>query len=248
MDDVTSYVPARRALAPLDEPFKEAVRSYAARRAMPSPLSQTDWDDFLRGGDGDGGYSAQRPEKGFRAFLDRLLGRNSDERAQRLEEDADELLAQELVRLAALDPRWGFMQLARSNSELAALQHLVVGPGGAYLLNAKNHPGAKLFVEGDTFLVNGRGRPYVSTSRTQATRATGLLSRDSGFDLGVTGVIVPVKDRRLVIQQAPGDVEVIERKGLSEWLLSQPEALDEHEVITSYSVARRATSWKPRWR
>ncbi|MFT8396030.1 nuclease-related domain-containing protein [Propionibacterium sp.] len=246
MNDLASYVPARRALAPSDEPFKEAVRAYSARRAMPNPVSQADWDEFLRGG-GISDYAAQRPETGFRGLIYRLLGRNSDSHARRLEEDADELLAQELVRLAALDSRWGFMQLARSSSELTVLQHLVVGPGGVFLLNAKNHPGAKLFVEGDTFLVNGRGRPYVSTSRTQATRATTLLSRDSGFDLGVTGVIVPVKDRRLIIQKAPGDVEVIERAGLSEWLLDRPEELDEHEVITSYAVARQATSWQPRW-
>ena len=158
-------------------------------------------------------------------------------------EDADELLASELVRLAALDPRWGFLQMSRTASGVVVPQHMVVGPGGVFLLNAKNHPGAKLFVEGDVFRVNGQDRPYISTSRQNASRAMDLMSRDSGFDLGVTGVIVPVKDRRLVIQQAPDDVAVIERNGLAEWLLNKPEELSEHRVITSYTIASEVTGW-----
>ena len=69
------------------------------------------------------------------------------------------------------------------------------------------------------------------------------MSRDSGIDLGVTGVLVPVKDRRLVIQQAPDDVAVIERNGLAEWLLNKPEELSEHRVITSYTIASEVTGW-----
>lgn len=239
------YTPARRAIDPMAGAVARVTASYSARRAMPDPSSQLDWDDFLRGG--AAGYEAQRTVTGLRALIDRLLGRSNEEAARRLDQDADELLAQELLRLAALDPRWGFLQLTRSNSGLSALQHMVVGPGGVYLLNAKNHPGAKLFVEGDTFLVNGHDRPYVSFSRVQASTARTLLSRDSGLDLGVTGIIVPVKDRRLTIQQAPDDVEVIERNGLAEWLLNQPEELNEHEVVKGFTVAREATSWRPRW-
>lgn len=247
MNDVTAYVPARRALEPLDETFHQAVRSYAARRAMPNPATQDEWDDFLRGTNLIDDYEAQRRETGFRALIDRILGR-TDARARRLEADGDELLAQELVRLAALDPRWGFLELSHAEAQVPVLQHMLVGPGGVYLLNAKNHPGAKLFVEGDTFLVNGKGRPYVSASRKRATRAMDLLSRDSGLDLGVTGVIVPVKDRRLVVQQAPNDVAVIERQGLAEWLLNQPEELNERNVIRSFAVAREATGSRPRRR
>ena len=70
-----------------------------------------------------------------------------------------------------------------------------------------------------------------------------LMSRDSGIDLGVTGVLVPVKDRRRVIQQAPDDVAVIERNGLAEWLLNKPEELSEHRVITSYTIVSEVTGW-----
>ncbi len=241
----TPYAAARRALEPMGQVVAATVNSYAARRAMPDPASLADWDDFLRSGGSS--YEAQRTVTGIRALIDRMLGRSHEDVARRLECDADELLAQELVRLAALDPRWGFLQLARSEPGLAALQHMVVGPGGIYLLNARNHPGAKLFVEGDTFLVNGHDRPYVSFSRVQASTAGELLSRDSGLDLGVTGVIVPIKDRRLTIQQSPDDVEVIERNGLADWLLNQPESMAEQEVVKGFKVARDATSWRPRW-
>lgn len=240
------YAPPRRAIVPLSPAVARAT-SYSARRAMPDPASQLDWDDFLSSSGSGTGYEAQRPETGLRALVDRLLGRSREEAARRLDQDADELLAQELLRLAALDPRWGFLQLVRPDSGLSALRHMVVGPGGVFLLDAKNHPGAKLFVEGDTFLVNGRDRPYVSFSRLQASTARTLLSRDSGLDLGVTGIIVPIKDRRLTIQQAPDDVEVIERNGLAEWLLNQPEQLAEDEVVRGFTVARRATSRRSRW-
>jgi len=242
-----TYAPARRVLEPLDQSFIEATSSYTARRAMPNPETREEWDAFLaqlRAGDGD--YEARRNTRGLRAFFDRLLGFGSGSRAQRLEVDADQLLASELVRLAALDPRWGFMQMARTENGIVVPQHMVVGPGGVFLLNAKNHPGARLFVEGDIFRVNGKDRPYISTSRQNASRAMDLMNRDSGFDLGVTGVIVPVKDRRLVVQQAPDDVAVIERDGLAEWLLDRPEELSEHKVIITYSIASEATGWGDR--
>ncbi|RLP11026.1 NERD domain-containing protein [Propionibacterium australiense] len=214
---------------------------------MPNPETREEWDAFLaqlRAGDGD--YEARRNTRGLRAFFDRLLGFGNGSRAQRLEVDADQLLAAELVRLSALDPRWGFMQMARTENGLVVPQHMVVGPGGVFLLSAKNHPGARLFVEGDVFRVNGKDRPYIATSRQNASRAMDLMNRDSGFDLGVTGVIVPVKDRRLVVQQAPDDVAVIERDGLAEWLLDRPEELSEHRVIISYSIASEATGWGER--
>ena len=239
-----TYGPARRAIEPFDEAFIEATRGYTARRAMPNPETRDEWDAFLaqlRADEDD--YAARRNTRGLQAVLDRILGFGRGGRAQRLEVDADELLASELVRLAALDPRWGFLQMSRTASGVVVPQHMVVGPGGVFLLNAKNHPGAKLFVEGDVFRVNGQDRPYISTSRQNASRAMDLMSRDSGIDLGVTGVLVPVKDRRLVIQQAPDDVAVIERNGLAEWLLNKPEELSEHRVITSYTIVSEVTGW-----
>lgn len=244
MSGTLIYAPARRALEPLDESFVEAIRGYSARRAMPNPETRDEWDEFLdRLRAEEAGYAARRTARGIRALFSRIIGLGGGQRARRLEVDADEQLASELVRLAALDPRWGFLQMARARGGVVVPQHLVVGPGGVFLLNARSHPGARLLVQGDVFRVNGQDRPYISASRRNASRAMELMNRDSGFDLGVTGVVVPVKDRRLVIEQAPGDVEVIERDGLVEWLLNKPEELSEHRVIMSYSIANEATRW-----
>jgi hypothetical protein len=61
-----------------------------------------------------------------------------------------------------------------------------------FTLNAKNHPNAKLWIAGDTFLVNGQRHPYIRNSRFEAFRAAGLLTSAAGIKVDATGVVVPV--------------------------------------------------------
>jgi hypothetical protein len=123
------------------------------------------------------------------------------------------------------------------------IDHVVIGPGGVFTLNAKNHPNAKLWIAGDTFLVNGQRHPYIRNSRFEAFRAAGLLSSAAGIKVDATGVVVPVGAAGVVIKKAPHDVVVVNRMRLVKWLTSQPEILVPEVVGTIFEAARRSTTW-----
>lgn len=60
-----------------------------------------------------------------------------------------------------------------------------------FTCNTKHHPGAKVWVAGNTFLVNGRRHPYLRNSRYEAERAARLLAA-AGAPVAVAGVVVVV--------------------------------------------------------
>lgn len=182
----------------------------------------------------------------MRALLDRLLA-GSQGGARRALIDPDALLAAELVRLSGLDARWGFLQTARPVDDGTELDHWVIGPGGIYLLNAKNLPGSRLHIAGDRFLVDGRDQPYVSQIRGEAKRNADLFSSSMRWEIGVTGVIVPVNDRRLVIEHFPDDVAVIDQLDIANWLVNRPEQFGKRQILAAFDAARETTVWTPKF-
>lgn len=182
----------------------------------------------------------------MRALLDRLL-MGLDGGARRGLVDPGELLAAELIKLSGLDPRWGFLQTARVVADGTELDHWVIGPGGVYLLSAKHLPGSRLYVAGDRFLVDGREQPYVAEIRGEARRNSDLMSVSTRWDIGVTGVIVPVNDRRLVIERFPEDVAVIDQVDVANWLVNRPEQWGKRQVLAAFGAARDNAIWTPKF-
>ncbi len=91
---------------------------------------------------------------------------------------------------------------------------LLIGPGGVYTVNTKNHPGKRVWVGADTIMVNGQSPRYLPVARFEADRARKLLSRAVGFQVPtkavlmfLTGTVLP----RVTIKQMPGDVLVLDR-------------------------------------
>jgi hypothetical protein len=173
----------------------------------------------------------------------RVLGVHTDERAWRTGADGEEKVAARLAKLAKADPRWHFLHAIPVGERGSDIDHVVIGPGGVFTLNAKNHPNAKLWIAGDTFLVNGQRHPYIRNSRFEAFRAAGLLSSAAGIKVDATGVVVPVGAAGVVIKKAPHDVVVVNRMRLVKWLTSQPEILVPEVVGTIFEAARRSTTW-----
>jgi hypothetical protein len=79
----------------------------------------------------------------------------TDEWAWRIGADGEEKVAAQFDKVAGKDPRWQFIHAIPVGTRGSDIDHLVVGPGGVFTVNAKNHPNAKVWVGGDTFLVNG---------------------------------------------------------------------------------------------
>lgn len=216
--------------------------------AVASELAEPNWQDLAGRRAGTMAReqaTALKQAAPVKTFLARALGVHNDERAWRIGSDGEELVATQLARLAKKDPRWCFLHAVPVGENGSDIDHVVVGPGGVYTLNAKHHPGAKLWVGGDAFMVNGRKQPYIRNSRHEANRATRLLRAGCGFPVSVAGVVVPVGAAAVTIKTPPIDVHVVNRKALRAWLRRRPVLLTDAEVEAVFDVARRSTTWRP---
>ena len=128
---------------------------------------------------------AARDAAPVKTVLARVLGVHTDERAWRIGADGEEKVAAQLAKVARKDSRWRFLNAIPVGDRGSDIDHLLIGPGGVFTVNAKHHPGAKIWVGGNTFMVNGHRQPYVRNSRYEATRAAKLLTAACGFPVHV---------------------------------------------------------------
>ena len=188
---------------------------------------------------------ALRQAAPVRTLLARALRVHTDERAWRIGADGEEKVAVQLGKLQGKDPRWRVLHAVPVGENGSDIDHVVIGPGGVFTLNAKHHPGAKIWVGGNTFMVNGQRQPYVRNSAHEARRAGRLLSAACGFPVTAVGVVVPVgADDVVVIKTPPEQVHVIYRRALSGWLRGLPTVVAEGNIDLIYAAARRSTTWR----
>lgn len=179
-----------------------------------------------------------------RTFVARVLGVHTDERAWRIGADGEEKVAARLAKLAKKDPRWTFLHAIPVGENGSDIDHLVVGPGGVFTLNAKHHPGARIWIRGNGFRVNGTQVPYVRNSRHEAERASRCLGAACGFPVAVAGIIVPVGADSITVKEPPIDVHVVNRMALTDWLRRRPAILDQATIAAVFEAARRSTTWR----
>lgn len=185
----------------------------------------------------------ERDAAPVRTFLARLFGVHTNERAWRIGATGERKVA---AQLGKLDSRWQVLHSIPVGAGDSDIDHLVIGPGGVFTLNAKHHPNASVWSGGDVFMVNGQRQPYVRNARYEAERARRLLSRAVGYDLPVFGVVVVVgaaKGFKVRAQPDDGQAFVVGRRELVRWLRRQPTRLASHHVDQIFAAARRPDLW-----
>lgn len=187
---------------------------------------------------------AARDAAPVRTMLARVLGVHTNERAWRIGADGEEKVAAQLEKVAKKDPRWRFLHAIPVGDRGSDIDHLLIGPGGIFTVNAKNHPGAKIWVGGNTFMVNGHRQPYIRNARHEAERAARLLTAACGFSVHVQGLIVTVNAQDVVIKSEPDDVNVTWRNNLVKWLLRHGVIHTPGTLDAIYEAARRSTTWR----
>jgi hypothetical protein len=156
-----------------------------------------------------------------RTLLARALGVRNDERAWRIGADGEEKVATQLEKVLRKDLRWHILHAVPVGERGSDIDHVVIGPGGVFTINAKHHPGAKIWVGGDTFMVNGQRQPYIRNSRHEAKRAADVA-----------------------VKKAPDDVFVVPRAQVARWLRRSPEVLAADAIEAIFATARRSTTWQ----
>jgi hypothetical protein len=245
-DGPTALAPAPTASAPATTPPVDHGPAEDDRSS--AEAGATTWCDLASqrpGAAARAQAAALQREAPFRTALARALRVHTDERAWRIGADGEEKVGGRLAKLAKKDSRWRSLHAVPVGDRGSDIDHLVIGPAGVFTMNTKHHPRAKIWVGGDTVLVNGRRQPYVRNSRFEAKRASRLLSDAHGAAVTATGVIVPVQADELVIKKPPADVHIVNRMRLVSWLRSLPEVLDEAALDGIFDVARRSSTWQP---
>lgn len=185
-----------------------------------------------------------------RTLLARIVGVKTDERAWRIGADGETEVARRLTRLG---PGWKVLHAVPVGERGSDIDHVVIGPGGVFAINAKNHPQANVWVGGDTVKVNGFNQTYVRNSRHEARRAAKLLSAAAGFDVEVRGIVAIMGAHRgFTVKEQPRDgvVSVIARKQVDAHLQAMPAVLGVPSIERVFAVARHLATWHPttvRW-
>lgn len=225
--------------------FEAAVAKWYADTAAPA------WHDL----------SLRRPGQGLReqaahelaemkaysrldAFVARATDRKTQERAWRVGADGEETVGGRLEKLA--EHGWHVLHSVPVGRRGADIDHVLIGPGGVFTINTKNHPGRQVWVSANAIRVNGRPTDYLRKSRHEADRAEKLLFDATGLPVPVrpvlvflTGSLIPT----VTIKRQPADVSVFDRTVIPGVFRRAPRRIDPASVAALFDAARRCTTW-----
>ncbi|MGP4090245.1 nuclease-related domain-containing protein [Streptomyces sp. KR55] len=124
------------------------------------------------------------------------------------------------------------------------LDHLLIGPGGVFSVNTKNHPNKAVWVGDDAVKVNnGPPEPYARKSRAEAQRVQRVLERYCGFAVPVEPVLVFVGVTDLKVVATQLTVRVYREREVSA-LAPLTGMLTTDQVEHIYRVARHRQAWQ----
>ncbi|WNI18709.1 nuclease-related domain-containing protein [Actinacidiphila sp. ITFR-21] len=126
----------------------------------------------------------------------------------------------------------------------ADIDHLLIGPGGVFTINTKNHRGAKVWVGDDSARVNGGDpHPYVRKIRREAARVSHVLSERCPFPVQANALLVFVAPATLTKVPTLHDVGVLRDRELAA-MTPMTGVLTAAQIETAYAVARDRRSWE----
>jgi hypothetical protein len=216
-----------------------------------APAAEPAWDDLATRRPGEGvraeaqaQLAAAREAAPVLTFARRLLNVHTDERAFRVGADGEEAVGPRLEKLR--DRGWHVLHSVPVGKGHADIDHILIGPGGVYTINTKNHPGKSVWVSRHTIMVDGRKRDYLRKSRGEAERAARFLSAPFGGPVLVRAVLVILTGTLIpdiTIKQMPDDVSVLDRTDVPGVFKRARPRLQPDEVERLFEIARRSTTW-----
>jgi hypothetical protein len=166
----------------------------------------------------------------------------SEERQTRRRVAGDVFFARELRRLG---PAWKVLHTVPGPEGDVSIDHLLIGPGGVYTVNARHQASSTVWLGDDTLMVDGERVHHLRDSRSEAAFATARLTAAVEFEVPVRGLVVIVGDRRFEVPCQPedGSVRVTTPKSCVRWLRHLPDEWTEYGIDRIFAAARRSTTW-----
>jgi hypothetical protein len=152
--------------------------------------------------------------------------------------------------LQQLGSEWTVLNSVPVGSSTSDIDHIVIGPGGVFTMNTKNHSGATVWVRGHGLMVNGQKQRYLAHTTHEAQRAAKKLSQATGIRVPVTGVLAFVGLKKLDIREAPHaegvGIALWHERELVKRLTNSPRVLDQQQLQAIVAVANNPHVWHVR--
>ena len=145
--------------------------------------------------------------------------------------------------LERLGPEWTVLHAVPVGAGASDIDHVLIGPGGVFTLNTKNHTGQSVWVAGRTLMVSGKKQRHLYNASHEAARAAKLLTRGVNATVAVTGVVVVVAPKSMTVRERPSDVAVVTDRRLLQWLSDRPNVLTPRQTAAITAAAISPGTW-----
>jgi hypothetical protein len=218
------------ALEPVQKPFTDLAENRPGQQVRAEATAQ---------------LQNMRERSRVGTFLIRAFDVKTDERAYRVGAKGEEAVGPRLERL--VKHGWCVLHSVPVGKGNSDIDHLLIGPGGLYTVNTKNHPMKQVWVGQHVIKVGGHSTRYIPIARYEAERAQKLLSAAVGFQVPakavlviLTGTVIP----QVTIKQMPEDVLVLDRMDVPGVFKKAPRRMTDQQVAQVYEQARRSPLWR----
>ncbi|WP_223855518.1 MULTISPECIES: nuclease-related domain-containing protein [Streptomyces] len=170
----------------------------------------------------------------------KLLRQSSDWDSWYAGLEGERRVGRELERLSPLG--WRVLHgIEKGNG--GDIDHLLIGPGGVFSINTKNHRGASVWIGDSMAKVNGgKPRPYAAASLAEADFVQGVLGRYCAFKVSVEPVLVFVGIASLDRAATQYSVRIYQEREVAS-LGPLTGVLTPDQVEQVFAVARHRRVW-----
>jgi len=145
--------------------------------------------------------------------------------------------------LGTLGPEWIVLHAVPVGEGTADIDHVVVGPGGVFIVNTTSHPGLPVWASQRTFMVADIRYPYIRNMEYEMGRAERLLSTAAGIPVEVSGILAVVEPKSLSVREPHRDVAVLHSSTLVRWLIGRKRVLSAEQIAVIGDAARGESTW-----
>ncbi|TFD25193.1 NERD domain-containing protein [Cryobacterium lyxosi] len=124
------------------------------------------------------------------------------------------------------------------------VDHLVVGPGGVFSINAKTHWDRDLTGSPRSIPIGNHAMPYLRDARFESAQITALLAAVMPAASVVEPMIVLVNPHKILLDRKPNAVTVIDSPRLRRWLVARPRTLTPEQQAAVTALIDDPATWR----
>jgi len=147
------------------------------------------------------------------------------------------------TQLAGLSDDWTVVHAVPLGSDDGELDHVVIGPGGIFVISTRNWRGRKIRAGGNVLTIDGHKTDEIRSLRYAERRASDLLRQALGAPVAVSPVIVVADSASLALDAKSPTLPVLTLDRIPRWFTTRQPVLSETAVARISAVAVDESTW-----